>query len=110
MQAGALRNRVTVQKRKRVSNSFGEEANDWKDVAEVYAAIVPLAATEAIKAESVRLVTTHQVTMRYTDSVTADCRLEWFDGFRTRTLAIASLLNVGERNAELQLLCSEITK
>ena len=72
--------RVSVQQLARQDNSFGEQtaaANDWQEVCSLWADITPLSANERIRGQSVQLVTTHKVRMRYSPEVKADRRLAY---------------------------------
>ena len=103
MRAGDLRHRVTIQAATTVDNAAGEPVPTWADVATVDAAIRPSTPREVAYAQGLAAVTKHTVTIRYRPGVTPKHRLK----FCGRVLSIAGVIDVEERNVELQILCSE---
>ena len=102
---GALRHRVTLQKNTRTSSATGAKADNWTDVATLWAEVKPHAARELSAADSRYQQTTHQVTIRYREGITHKMRL-MFEG---RVLQVEYVLNSLEQNRWLHLLCQEIT-
>jgi SPP1 family predicted phage head-tail adaptor len=103
MQAGELRERVTIQSPTASADEYGQAPPTWADVATVYAGVRPLRAGEILRAEQPGMETTHVVRLRYRADVAPECRLKW----GTRYLYPSSIVNVGARNRELELLCTE---
>jgi len=67
--------------------------------------IIPLKQHERVAAHAVKGVRTHMIRMHYHSTITSGHRLRygerWFD--------IDSVINVGERNVETQLIAVEVT-
>jgi SPP1 family predicted phage head-tail adaptor len=106
IEAGQLRHRVTIERPTRTEHpATGERLLAWQDVATVWAGVRPLTAREAAANAQTQANVTHEVTMRYTSALTADCRLR----FGGRVLDITGIRNVDERNRELRVSAVEKT-
>jgi len=100
-----LRHRVTFQEPKGVAkNGMGEDVPVYVDFAIVWANVAPLRGREYHEAQKVRAETTYRVTTRYLKGVTPDMRIL----HNGKTLEIQSILNIEERNTELQIMASEV--
>lgn len=106
MQAGKLRHRLTLQIRQSGSpqkTARGAPDEDWTDVATVNAAIEPLRGREFLEAQAVQSEVAVRIRIRYRADVTAGMR-----AVRGSTIYdIAAVLNMGERNVELHLMCAQ---
>ena len=101
MDFSKLRHRVTFQKPSgKTANGMGEDVPVYVDFATVWAAVEPMTGREYSEAQKIRADTTYRVTVRYLAGVTPDMRI--IHG--GKTLNIASVLNIGERNVELQII------
>ncbi len=98
-----LRHSVTLQREMPSTDAGGGHALVWTDVARLRAAIEPLRGGERLAAGQVEAAVTHRVTLRYRSGVTAAMRLL----VRGRPLQIRAVVNRGERNRWLDLLCEE---
>lgn len=103
MRAGQLRHRVTIQGVTDTASAFGDVSQSWSSVATVWASVEPLNAREAFEAEQTKTKVSHKVMMRYRSDVSTKNRVQ----HDSRTLNITSVINVGERNKTLMLLCVE---
>lgn len=104
LEFGRLRHRVTVQSRSLVDDSFGQPQPTWTAVGTYWAEVKPLRGREAEQARQVRAETTHKVTLRVPTTITPEHRL-LFES--TRVLNILEVIDVGERDHMLELLCVE---
>lgn len=103
MNPGNLRHRVTIQERSsELEAEFGTQKNTWTDIATVWANVQPLNGREYFAALQAQSAIDLKVTMRYRAVTTANRLL-----FGTRKLDIESVINVGERNVMLELMCKE---
>lgn len=84
-------------------NALGEPALAWKEVAQTWASIKPLAGRELWQAQQVQADVTHAVRLRYRRGVDATMELD----LQGRRLKIVAVLNIEERNRTLELLCQE---
>jgi SPP1 family predicted phage head-tail adaptor len=99
IRSGELRQRVTLQVSVPATDPRWGAVEDWQDVDEVWAKVVPRAATEATEAKGQQTQTTYDVTMRYRPDVTSKLRLVW----QGRTLEIVSVIDVEARKRELSI-------
>lgn len=104
MQAGRLRHRITIQEPVVARNGFNEAITTWSNVATVWASVEPISGREFFAAEHVQSEITHRVRLRYRPGVTSEMRVS----FGGRYLQIESVIDVRERNAEMQLMCREM--
>lgn len=102
MDAGRLRERVTVQQASENRNALGETVLSWSTYAERWASVEGVSSRESLAYGQQQIDVTHRVRMRYLSGLTQSMRLQW----RGRTLEIISLLEHGNRS-EHELLCQE---
>lgn len=69
----------------------------------VWAAVAPMTGHEYDEAQKLRAETTYKVTTRYFPNITTDMKI--LHGLKV--LDIVSILNIDERNAELQIVAKE---
>lgn len=106
MLTGKLRHRITIQRLVAGSppqNAVGEPDVAWTDYVPAYASIDPVTGAEPFMAQQQFPKVSHKVRIRYRSGVTADMRVV----FGARYFDIKAVLNWGERNRELLLLCEE---
>jgi SPP1 family predicted phage head-tail adaptor len=103
MRAGRLRHRITIQDYTESQNSFGEATKNWTDYATVWAAVEPVKGREFWESQQINAEITTKVTMRYLAGIKPKMRIL----YDTRIFEIDSVINVDERNRELQLLVKE---
>jgi SPP1 family predicted phage head-tail adaptor len=104
MQAGRLRNRVTIQRPVRIQNDSGEVIVDtWTDVAPVWAAIESVTGREYMASTEFRANVTHRIRIRYRADVDATHRVV---DARGTIYSIDAVLPVRGLQRELQLMCS----
>jgi SPP1 family predicted phage head-tail adaptor len=100
--AGKLRERVTVQIASGTTNTLGETVLSWSNSSAVWASVEGVSAREALIAGQQDTSITHKVRMRYLPGLTQSMRFSW----RSRTLNILSLLEHGNRS-EHEAICEE---
>ena len=112
MRIGKLNKRIELQSRSSSADSFGQPSNTWTTYKKTWAEVMPLAGNkimfstrETSYAAQYQQDITHQVRIRYNSSVTVDDRV-YYD---SRILEIVSVVNVGERDREMLLICREVT-
>jgi len=69
MRIGDLRHRVTLESPARTADGMGGFATAWTTVAEVFAAVWPVSATEQIEAAQSVMTVTHRIRLRYRSDV-----------------------------------------
>lgn len=100
--AGKLRDRVTVQIASGTTNALGETVLTWANSTAVWASVEGVSARESLAAGQQEVSLTHRVRMRYLPGLTQSMRFAW----RSRTLEIVSLLEHGNRS-EHEAICVE---
>lgn len=100
--AGRLRERVTVQTPSGNVNALGESVLTWSDSTAVWASVEGVSARESLAAGQQETTISHRVRMRYLPGLSANMRFSW----RSRTLEIVSLLEHGNRS-EHEAICQE---
>ncbi|MEY9096281.1 phage head closure protein [Paenibacillus sp. RC84] len=105
MNSGALRHRITLQKKETGSDDEGLPLVNWIDFASVSAAIEPLRGREYFAAAAANAESTIKVRIRYRQGVTADMRVL----YNGRILEVQSPpIDPFERHKELHLMCKEV--
>lgn len=100
--AGELRERVTVQVASGAANALGEQVLTWADSTTVWASVDGVSAREALAAGQQNITLTHKVRMRHLPGLTQNHRFLW----RGRTLEIVSLLEYDNRTVH-EAICQE---
>lgn len=105
MRAGELRHRVTIQQKTVTSDPEGMIVETWVDVATVWAAVEPLRGREYIQAAAVTPEVTARVRIRYRPGIEPAMRVV----HGGTVCDIQSVIDVGGRRRELELMCREVT-
>ena len=103
MRAGPLRCRVTIEATVETQGSDGSVIHSWETFATAWASIEPLIGKEYFAQQREQATVSHKIRMRHIAGITHKMRIAW----GTRLFEIESVLNVGERNREIVLMCSE---
>jgi SPP1 family predicted phage head-tail adaptor len=103
MRSGPLRNRVIIEIAVETQGADGSISQDWETIAEVWASVDPLIGKEYFAQEREQATVRHKIRMRHLSGITHKMRISR----GTRLFEIESVLNVGERNRELVLMCRE---
>lgn len=104
MQAGKLRKRIAIVSNKNnQETTYGQNKPDPVTVATVWGSIEPLSGRELMRAQEIVASVTHRVRIRYRSGIEPSMHVVCHD----RTLGIEAVLNLEERNRELELLCVE---
>lgn len=103
MEAGKLRNRITIEQRSATQDSFGQPIDSWTTYATVWASLRPLSGREFITANALSESTNYEIIIRYKAGVTPQMRAK----FGVRYFDIQAVLNDRELNKQLTLLCIE---
>jgi len=103
MRAGPLRHRITIEAPAETQAADGSIVTTWQAFATSWASIEPLIGREYFAQQREQATVSHKIRMRYQAGITHKMRVAW----GTRLFEIESVLNVGERNREIVLMCSE---
>ena len=103
MEAGALRNRITIQEKSVTRDSYGAETITWATHATAWASVEPLSGREFLESRQIQAEGMTRITLRYQAGIVPEMRVL----FGTRTFNIQSVIHVEERGREIQLMCTE---
>lgn len=111
VRAGPLRHPGTIMRATETRTTSGAVERAWAAIAHVRFSIEPmtLRLQERLTGGELQQEITHIVRMRYHYGVRTKDRLSWLDRGSERTLEIASIADVMERNRMFELLCKEVT-
>ncbi len=105
---GEYNKRVSVEYPDNIINAVGDSvprdpSAPFKEHSKRWASIEPLSAKELFQAQQIDANVSHRVEMPWF----RELHPSWQIKYQGRTLHIVSPINVGERNEEWQLICSE---
>lgn len=106
MQAGTLRHRIIIERKVAGSpqqNALGEPDTVWTTYLVVSASVDPVTGKEPFIAQEHLSRVSTKIRMRYRAGVTHDMRVS----FNGNVYDIKAVLNWGERNIEMLLLCEQ---
>lgn len=83
---------------------MSENVPEYTEHMTVWAFVAPRTGREYDEAQKLRAETTYNIMTRYFPNITTDMRIL----FRGWTLNIESVLNIDERNEQLQIVASEV--
>lgn len=106
IQAGKQRHRVTFEALTETRNSSGGERFEWQPICTVQTEIVPLSGKSLFAAQQNHSEVTGIIKMRYRADINAKMRVI----YKEKIYSIHAVINVGERNRELNLMTSEGVK
>jgi SPP1 family predicted phage head-tail adaptor len=94
---------IRIQERVSVPDGRGGQRVSWSTRATVRAAVLPATGREQALAQSVQMIVTHVIIMRYYDWVSETMRLD----YNGRILEIGTILRVADSSRDMRLLCAE---
>ncbi len=103
MRAGPLRCRVTIEEPVETQGADGAILTAWETFATTWASVEPIIGKEYFAQQREQAAVSHKIRMRHIAGITHKMRVAW----GARIFEIESVLNVGERNREVVLMCSE---
>jgi SPP1 family predicted phage head-tail adaptor len=103
LKIGKLRHRVTIEQVTETRDADGSVIETWATYATVQASIEPVSGREYFAVQSTQADVTHRIYTRYVSAVVPRMRVK----YGSRIFEILSVINTGERNRELQLMCRE---
>ena len=106
MRAGRLRKKIFIQNTTSTRDAYGSDVTTWEDFAQNrWASVEPLRGTEGILGRAFQNKVDTRFTIRYIAGLKGNMRIL----YNQEAYDIESIINVDERNRELQILCSRIT-
>ena len=99
MQAGQLRNQITIQSKTETTDSYGGTVSAWSDFATVMAKIRPLRGRELVAAQAVQSEAEVMFYLRYLSGVESSMRI----AHESTYYDIVSIVDVDFRHKELEI-------
>ena len=107
MRAGRLRHRLVLQKPVTARNATtNEKETTWTTVSTVWGGIEPIRGKERVSAQGLDAVYDVRLPMRYSSEI-AGIDATWRATNGGKVYAFQSVLNIDERNNEVEVLASE---
>jgi SPP1 family predicted phage head-tail adaptor len=103
MEAGALRNRVSIEAPPTDQDTSGAPTGPWSLVTMLWAAIEPLQGREYYEASQHPSAVDHRIRVRYTAGIAPAMRVRLGE----RLFDIEAVIDVGERREQLHLMAKE---
>ena len=103
MEAGKLRNRITLQQRTLATDSYGQPIESWADLVTVWAEVRSLSGRESMIASAMQGVTNYEINIRYRTGITQDMRIR----YKTKYLDIQSIVTDFDLKKKITLFCTE---
>ena len=103
MEAGKLRHRVTIKQKSTTRDAAGGEVVAWTTFATVWGSVEPMRGQEYLEANRVGAQVDTRIRIRYASGVLPSMQAV----YGSHTYDILSVINVEERNIEMQLMCKE---
>ena len=104
MLAARLNKRVQIQTVSSSKDTHGTEIQTYTTTNTVWAGIKPVSGNEKYINQQIVAEVTHSIIIRYLSGVTPKMRIL----FGTRVFDILNVLNLDEKNVEMNLLCREL--
>ncbi|TLP41041.1 phage head closure protein [Arcobacter arenosus] len=104
MYARNLRHRIAFQEQSSTTNAFNEKIDSWNDVFETWASIQTISGKEQYLSNQNYSTLSHKIRVRYSVLIDSKQRIL----FNNRVFKILSVLNIFEKNQELEILCEEV--
>jgi len=105
LNVGELNKRITLQKRTRINNSFGEEINSYTDFVSVWAKVNQIQGSEVQINSKERVKRQFEIVIRYFVNITEDMRIK----YKNQYLDIISIINENEENIKMIIKCEGTT-
>lgn len=103
MKPGTLRQRIIIQTSTTTTDGSGISTESWTTFATVWASVEPLTMREMLSAAATDSKIDTRFIIRYRSGVLPTMRIS----YDSKYYNITQIINVGERDRELQLLASE---
>lgn len=103
MRCRSLKHKVTFQESQELQNDFGEITNDVVDILTCRASIQTITGKETFTSNQNYSTLSHKLRVRYSSKINAKQKII----FGSRVFNILAVLNIFEKNKELEILVEE---
>lgn len=102
---GALRHRVSVwEDVGTIRGPHNQRMPEWKQVAELWAAVSPLSGREFFESQKAQSSVSHRIMCRFLPGIKSTQEIRW----KGRRFGINSVTNMDERDAWLEIMAVEV--
>lgn len=105
MKPGRMVHLITMQRQATTVDAYGQQTRTWTNLGTSYASIEPVRGREYFQASGEKADVTHDIRLRAREDIALVPRDRI--AFGSRYFDIRSVINVGERGREWQLMCTE---
>ena len=106
MRAGTLNKKVIFQGTTLSPNNFGERVEQKVDVLTTWASIQTISGKEQFLSNQNYATLSHKLRCRYSDKINQKQTIK----YKNREFKILAILNIFEKNKELEILVEEVVK
>ena len=101
---GQQRHKVIIQSTSQAADAYGALVDTWGTFATWWASIAPITGREYVSDGKVNSEVTTRMKGRWISGILPAMRAK----FGTRIFSIVAVINIDERNREIELLCKEV--
>ena len=106
MRTGRYRTRLHIEEAAETRTSDGGITSGWASIGTTWAWVRGLRGRELFSAQQINPQTTHKITMHHRSGMNSGLRL--LDKTGARVFNIESVVNLDERNREIEMICTEV--
>lgn len=104
MRAGSLNNKIIFQEQSSGKDAAGEITNTWTNILTTWASIQTISGKEQFLSNQNFTTLSHKLRVRYSKLINSKQQIL----FGTRIFKILAVLNIYEKNKELEILVEEV--
>jgi len=104
MNPGRLRHKINIEQELTTQNTYGEPTQEWVPfLSGLYCSIEPIRGKEYFASDMTQAEVSHRVRMRFVSGIHPKQRIKYCN----RYFDILDVINVLEKNKDLELMCRE---
>lgn len=108
MDIGRLDKRITIQRRSNTLDAYGQQVNQWTDIATVWANVKPIGGREKLRSMVVESLLSHTVMVRYSALLMPPTLADgWRIVYGTRIFNVTAAMDLDEARKWIVFDCTE---
>lgn len=108
MDIGRLDKRITIQRRSNTLDAYGQQVNQWTDIATVWANVKPIGGREKLRSMVVESLLSHTVMVRYSEALMPPTLADgWRIVYGARIFNVTAAMDVDEARRWIVFDCTE---
>ena len=104
MNAGKLRERITIQQQSVIQGAYGEVKNLWSTLTSVWAKVEQLKGREYFTSNERHAEVNTRITIRYRSDILPKMRIS----YKNYIYDIKSIINIDEEDVFMELMCEKL--